>query len=145
MNDLRSPLWKPLLHAAGRVEARLESELAAEGLSISKLGVLDALVANGEPLPLSRLAGKLACVKSNVTQLVDRLEADGLVRRVPDPTDRRSVLAEITADGVSRHEAGGRIVARIERDLFGELSEDDRNRLATTLQALAMGDCPETT
>jgi DNA-binding MarR family transcriptional regulator len=138
-------LWKPLLHAAGRVEGRLESELAAEGLSISKLGVLDALVANGEPLPLSRLAGRLACVKSNVTQLVDRLEADGLVRRVPDPSDRRSVLAEITSDGVARHEAGSRIVARIELDLFGELSEDDRDRLATTLQALATGDCPERT
>ena len=36
-----------------------------------------------------------------MTQLVDRLEADGLVRRVADPTDRRSVKAEITDEGQS--------------------------------------------
>lgn len=138
-------MWRPLLHAAGRVEARLEGELGAEGLSISKLGVLDALVENGAPLPLSRLAGKLACVKSNVTQLVDRLEAEGLVRRVSDPTDRRSVLAEITPEGAARYEAGGRIAAEIERTHFGHLSDEQRDHLAKTLEALGAGECPETT
>ena len=139
------PLWRALLHAAGRVEATLEGELAAEGLSISKLGMLSALVENGESLPLSRLAGKLACVKSNVTQLVDRLEAEGLVRRVADPTDRRSVLAEITPEGITRHEAGRRIVAEIELDLFGKLSGEERDGFARILEALGAGECPEST
>ncbi|HQR38061.1 MAG TPA: MarR family transcriptional regulator, partial [Blastocatellia bacterium] len=91
-----TPLWLQVLHSAQRVETRFEDELSGVGLSISKLGVLRILVDEGQPMPLSRLAGKLSCVKSNVTQLVDRLEADGLVARINDPADRRSVLASIT-------------------------------------------------
>ncbi|MBK6427594.1 MAG: MarR family transcriptional regulator, partial [Blastocatellia bacterium] len=100
VNDITAstpePLWKLILHASQRVESAFESELAPIGLSLSKLNVLAILLEAGEPLPLSRLAAKLACVKSNVTQLVDRLETEGLVARVDDPNDRRSVLASIT-------------------------------------------------
>lgn len=73
------------------------------GLSLAKFGVLAALVEAGEPLPLGQLAERIACVKSNVTQLVDRLEEDGLVRREPDPADRRVTRAAITEDGLARY------------------------------------------
>src|SRR5580698_9336015 len=67
----------PLLHAAGVVQAHLESKLDAVDLSLAKLAALSALADAGESLPLGQLAGRLSCVKSNITQLVDRLEADG--------------------------------------------------------------------
>jgi DNA-binding MarR family transcriptional regulator len=38
----------------------------------------------------------MACVRSNITQLIDRMQAEGLVRRIPDPQDRRSVRAALT-------------------------------------------------
>lgn len=136
-------MWKPLLHAAQRVEGRLEAELAGAGLSLSKLGVLTVLVESEEPLPLSRLADKLACVKSNVTQLVDRLEAEALVRRAADPSDRRSVLAEITPEGRSRQAAGSAIVARVEREVFEVLSDEQREALARLLDALGAEGCAE--
>ena len=78
-----------LLHAAGSVESFVDAKLAAVGLSLPKLAALSRLVEAGESLPLGQLAERLACVKSNVTQLIDRLEAEGLVSRLPDPGDRR--------------------------------------------------------
>ena len=84
------------LHA---VEARLEAALEPLGLSLAKFGALAQLAAAGEPLPLSTLAERRACVRSNITQLVDRLEAEGLVKRSDDPRDRRSVRAELTDEG----------------------------------------------
>jgi len=74
----------------------VEERLADAGLSLPKLAALHQLSQAGDSLPLGQLAERLACVKSNVTQLVDRLEADGLVVRAADPNDRRSRLAVLT-------------------------------------------------
>src|SRR6267378_703279 len=71
-----------LVRAAHALESRLEEALEQVGLSLAKFGALSHLVKEGEPLSLSECAMKMTCVRSNVTQLVDRLEADGLVRRV---------------------------------------------------------------
>jgi DNA-binding MarR family transcriptional regulator len=56
-----------------------------------------------------------------MTQLVDRLEADGLVTRTSDPADRRSVLAAITEEGRRRYEEASRLLAEREQTLVGEL------------------------
>lgn len=133
--------WRLLLHAAARVESRFEAALATSGLSLSKLGVLRTLIEAGEPMPLSRLAGKLACVKSNVTQLVDRLESEGLVARVADPNDRRSILAAITDDGRERFETGTLALRAAEQELFGDFTPEDRDLLGQLLGRLAQGGC----
>jgi DNA-binding MarR family transcriptional regulator len=125
-----------LLHAAGSVESFLESRLAAVGLSIPKLAALRRLTEAGGALPLGQLAERLACVKSNVTQLVDRLESDGLVARELDPGDRRSRLAVITDAGRAAYAEGGRLQSVVEEQLFGALSNDDEARLADILQKL---------
>ncbi len=95
-----------LQDAARSVQDRLERALEQRGLSSAKYMALDALVKAGEPLTLSDLARRLHCVRSNITQLVDRLEADGLVRRVSDSADRRAVRAVVTELGSERHAAG---------------------------------------
>src|SRR5215468_939965 len=78
-----------ILGAAGDIERKADAALAEIGLSLPKLGVLWQLASQDEPLALSELARCNNCVRSNMTQLVDRLEADGLVRRIDDPDDRR--------------------------------------------------------
>ena len=89
-----------VLRAASVLEQRLEARLAEINLSLAKLAALCHVKGAGEALPLGRLTERLACVKSNVTQLIDRLEADGLViTRSQDPADRRSRLAVLTARG----------------------------------------------
>jgi DNA-binding MarR family transcriptional regulator len=58
-----------------------------------------ALKSLDEPRPMSALAGLLACDSSNVTGIVDRLEARGLVERQASPTDRRVKLLVLTGEG----------------------------------------------
>src|ERR1700674_3819869 len=110
-----------LMHAGHRVEARLEEALAGVNLSCAKHAALSVLVTQDQPLSLSALAEKLTCVRSNVTQLVDRLEADGLVKRTDDPADRRGVRAEVTKLGRERHAAGAKVMSKVHEDLGNQL------------------------
>src|SRR5438552_18874689 len=105
-----------VLHASSVLENRVESKLADIGLSLAKLAALRRLTEAGGSLPLGQLAERLACVKSNVTQLVDRLEADGLVSRAADSTDRRSRLAVLTEAGRKAYARGTEIHQRAERE-----------------------------
>ncbi len=127
------PVWARLAHTAARVEARLEHALADSGLSLAKFAVLDQLVKAGEPLLLTRLAERLSCCKSNITSLIDRLEADGLVRRVDAPEDRRSVLAAVTAEGQRRYELGSRTLAAAEQELLKSFEEGEMDLLKSLL------------
>src|SRR4051812_42180987 len=92
-------LMSVFLRTARAIERRLDEALESVELSTPKYSALTKLVQADEPLALSELAARMICVRSNVTQLVDRLEADGLVRRVEDPRDRRSVRAALTPLG----------------------------------------------
>jgi DNA-binding MarR family transcriptional regulator len=125
-----------LLGAASSIHDFIESHLSAVGLSVPRLAALQRLVDAGGSLPLGQLADRLACVKSNVTQLVDRLEADGLVTRSPDPDDKRSRLAIITDAGRRIHEDGVRVQRDVEERLFSRLSTDDSERLADIIAKL---------
>lgn len=128
-----------LLDAARAVEARAEGRLAEVGLSLAKLGALRHLVIAVEPLTLSHLAERHCCGKSNVTQLVDRLEADGFVARVTDPDDRRTIRAAVTESGRAAYERANCILADLERALDTRLGAAPRAELARQLRILREG------
>jgi len=128
-------MWS-LMQAAQAVEAQLERALTDVQLSGAKLAALTHLVEAGEAVPLGELAEQCACVRSNITQLVDRLEADRLVRRVDDPADRRSLRAEITALGRKRQAAGARKVREVRRRLGKALGAIDSVALQRALSQL---------
>jgi DNA-binding MarR family transcriptional regulator len=132
MNDLAFRV----IGAAHEVEGKLEGALGTIGLSLAKLNVLKALADTDEPLPLSHLADRCCCVRSNITQLVDRLEAERLVERLPDPADRRSVRAALTPAGRERHAEAVRIVGETERQVFAGLGEEDQQALTRLLGRL---------
>ena len=125
-----------VLHASGVLEGRVESRLSEVDLSLAKLAALHHLTLAGESLPLGQLAERLRCVKSNVTQLVDRLEADGLVNRTADPNDRRSRLAVLTDAGRKAYARGSQIQTESERELFGALTADEASTLHRLLAKL---------
>jgi DNA-binding MarR family transcriptional regulator len=125
-----------LLHTAHAAQAEVESRLSAVGLSLAKLLALKALFDAGESLPLGQLAERLSCVKSNITQLVDRLEADGFVARKEDRNDRRTRLAVLTAAGRKACTEGARIQEETERSLLSALSRDEARQLAELLEKL---------
>jgi DNA-binding MarR family transcriptional regulator len=124
-----------LLQAGQAVQRRLEEALEEVGLSGAKFGVLTHLVRAG-PLSLSECAARMICVRSNITQLVDRLEAEGLVRRIDDPKDRRGVLAMVTPLGIERQAAGAERVGRAQKEFAKTLSADDHAALTRALAAI---------
>jgi DNA-binding MarR family transcriptional regulator len=125
-----------LINAGRAVEQRLEEALARVGLSLAKFGALTHLVEAGEPLSLSECAEKMTCVRSNITQLMDRLEADGLVRRVEDPRDRRAVRAAVTRLGAKRQAAGAKEVARVQAGLAKTLNGTGHGALRRALSTI---------
>jgi DNA-binding MarR family transcriptional regulator len=126
-----------VLDAAGRLQMRLDAALVEVGLSISKFDALDQLVSADEPLTLGDLAGRLHCVRSNITQLVDRLEAEGLVKRGTCQEDRRAVRAKVTPIGEERHAAGVTAIRAVQAELAEKLHAADRDRLIRLLAALS--------
>src|ERR1700730_5394740 len=130
VNDVVPCLERPgtmlqLLRTAERVERALERALEGIGLSPAKLAVLGGLARAGGRLSLGDLAHHRSCVKSNITKLVDRLEADGLVARRDDPDDRRGVLAEIPAEGRRLQAEGERLIQQVEAGLPRDLAGGD--------------------
>jgi DNA-binding MarR family transcriptional regulator len=88
---------------AKRLHDEFEAWTESHGLSVSRFSVLMAVYHSpGRRLPLRALAERLDVVPRTITDVVDVLERDGLVRRVPDPDDRRSTRAVLTEAGVER-------------------------------------------
>jgi DNA-binding MarR family transcriptional regulator len=125
-----------LLETAHSIQNRLETMMEEVGLTPAKFQAIDALARAGESLTLGEFASRLRCVRSNITQLVDRLEADGLVKRVNDPEDRRAVRAVVTPLGLKRQAAGAKVVARLEDELSARVDPAERALLHRLLGAL---------
>lgn len=121
---------------AGRFHGEIERALGEIGLSVPTFLALKHLVQAGAPLPLGELAVRTECGKSHMTQVMDRLEAEGLVSRTPDPEDRRSVRAELTAEGRRRYDGGLRAVGGVEKAFVGRLSQRRRAEFLAALEAL---------
>lgn len=89
-----------LIRSAGMANARIDQILCPFGLTFARFEVLLLLSwTRSGAMPLGRMRDRLLIDQSAVTSLVDRLERDGLVRRVPHAKDRRTTLAEITSKG----------------------------------------------
>ncbi|HEV8195013.1 MAG TPA: MarR family transcriptional regulator [Gemmatimonadales bacterium] len=134
--DTGVPLIFQILNAARELQGRLESSLDELDLSPGKAGVLKTLARAGKPVPLSELAECNKCVRSNVTQLVDRLEADGLVRRTDDPDDRRVTLASLTDKGRKAYVLAQRVVDQHEQEILNVLSPKEAAALVKVLREL---------
>ncbi|MCA1780916.1 MAG: MarR family winged helix-turn-helix transcriptional regulator [Dermatophilaceae bacterium] len=91
-----------LMRAQQLVLSRVEAVLKPLGVSFARYEVLMLLVFSRRgTLPMSTISARLQVHQTSVTNAVDRLEAAGLVRRLPHPSDRRTTLIEITPEGRS--------------------------------------------
>ena len=105
------------------------------GASVPRLKLLNAVHCHG-PQKMADLAGELTVTPRNVTALVDGLEAEGLVRRIPHSTDRRITLVELTCSPERVAAQFGAYQASI-TGLFATLTPEDQRtflRLVTTLR-----------
>lgn len=128
---------KGVMDVGRAIEARLNSLLMPNRLTIVSYGVLKMLVNAEEPLSLSQLAERLSCVRSNVTQLLDRMEADHLVKRIPNLKDRRSIRAAITPQGRALYAVGAAIVDDLEHRVLEGFSLQDCQLMTTMLEHLS--------
>lgn len=87
-----------LLRAARAVSARVEPRMAAHGLTLTQLGVLEVLLHKGM-LTHRELGRKVLTSAANMTDVIDKLEARGLVHRIRCPEDRRLVHVDLTSAG----------------------------------------------
>ena len=93
-----------LFRASRAVLARVEANLAEHSLTLNQLGVLEAILHKGA-LTHRELGKKVLTSAGNMTDVVDKLEQRGLVRRVRHTGDRRSVKVELTSEGRAMTEA----------------------------------------
>ena len=91
--------WELLMDLVMAERARIPQIAAEFRLSPPQVHALRVLSPE-QPLPMGRLACALGCDASNVTGLIDRLEARGLVRRRASEEDRRVKALELTPKGV---------------------------------------------
>ncbi len=124
--------WAMLFDLLMDARARLPVVAATVELSPMQCQVL-RLLEPQQPVPMGRLAGTLGCNASNITGIVDRLEARGLISRRPDRDDRRVRAVMLTNDGVR---VRGVIVEHLYEppERIRRLSEDDRRALTQILE-----------
>ncbi|MEX0429516.1 MarR family winged helix-turn-helix transcriptional regulator [Nocardioides sp. DS6] len=134
----------PLRRLAERLDAARTETLAEHGLDQGSLDVLDTLRRAGRPYRLTagELTRRCRVTAGATTQRVVRLENAGLVRRVREQPDRRTVHVELTPRGSQRlDEAFADVVAADER-VLAPLSGTDRKDLERTLRAWLRGARP---
>jgi DNA-binding MarR family transcriptional regulator len=127
-----------LSQAEHRVSRELARILEREQATIEEWRAL-ALLSDGDSHTMSEIAAYTMLPPPTLTRLIDRMVADNLAYRSPDPHDRRRVLVRVTARGRSRHR---RLVQRLERDgqetLTGAAG-DDLHQLAMLLSERLSG------
>jgi DNA-binding MarR family transcriptional regulator len=117
---------------ARRLRDTSQETLAPWDITPAHLRALRVLRRHGV-MRLSELSDRLHIAPRSATEVVDALESRGLVRRRPDPGDRRATLVEVTDDGASVLDAvRGTEAERV----FGRLSQTDRAHLARILRKL---------
>jgi DNA-binding MarR family transcriptional regulator len=113
---------------------------AAHSLEPWEFDVLAALRRSGSPYSLSagQLGAETLVTSGTMTNRIDRLEGRGLVRRAPDPSDRRGVQVVLTDAGRSTVDDALFDLVRREHDLLATLPDGSQDELADLLRDLVI-------
>jgi DNA-binding MarR family transcriptional regulator len=132
----RLRLWIRLLRASRSIEAELRERLKTEfGSTLPRFDVLAALYREPEGMAMSDLSRFLLVSNGNVTGIVERLVADGLVVRSKRDGDRRASIVRLTASGA---EIFARMAAAHEGwvdALLGGVGSEEARHLAVMLKS----------
>lgn len=128
-----------IMRAQQIVLSRVDRALEPWSLTFARYEVLVLLhFSRAGALPLGKMGDRLMLHQASITNLVDRLEHQGYLRRLPHPTDRRTTLAELTDEGRAIiEEATAAVVAASVG--VADLTEDDQQDLHRILGKLRLG------
>lgn len=130
-------MWIRLLGVTRASENTLREYLRVRHeTTLPRFDVMAALFRRRDGVTMSELSRMLLVSNGNATAVVDRLEADGMVRRTPSDTDRRTVYVALTPEGIAAFEtmASGH-EAEVDK-LFAGLSETDLDALTEILKRM---------
>ena len=132
-----------ILRIAAVVTARSEIELAEHGLSRGEFDLLCALRRADRPLRPGAITTVTGASPAAITKRLDRLSAQGLVRREPAEDDRRSVLVSLTEEGIDRTDTTFPAIAASEAEALAGLDPEDAAHLAELLAVVLTTVDPE--
>jgi DNA-binding MarR family transcriptional regulator len=128
-----------IMRAQQVVLAAVDGALRPFGLTFARYeGLVLLLYSRRGVLPLGKMGPRLMIHPTSVTNIIDRLEQQGLVRRLPHPTDGRTTLAEITDEGRRLAKRATRAVNEVAFGLGG-LSQSDLRQLMSIITKLRLG------
>lgn len=126
-----------VLHAGRLLEGAIAATAAEKGLSVPEGDILFTLRRSGEPrLSPSQLSQWLFVTSGTMTGRLDRLEKRGLIRRVPNPEDRRGMDVELTPEGRSLADELATTHVENEERLMSGLTPDERRALEKIMRKL---------
>ncbi|NOX22191.1 MAG: MarR family transcriptional regulator [Actinobacteria bacterium] len=127
--------WRALLVAHNRALTAIETDLRAAGtIPLTWYDVLLELNAVNDGLRMQELGERVVLSRTRVSRLVDELEAEGLVRRSPDPADGRARYAVITASGIGAlKETAPLYLAKIEEHFTRHLTTTEQRAIVSGL------------
>jgi len=132
--------WEPLRnpgHYLSRIVRGLsrigDARLRDLGFATAQLPVLAALQ-NGEQLSQTELARWAKVEQPTMAQMLARMERDGLVKREPDPHDRRSSLISLTDEALARLPAGRAVLRQGNTEITSGLSSEEVDTLVSLLK-----------
>ena len=133
----RLKAWVRLLAVTRATESELREFLRVKHVTtLPRFDVMAALYRRREGVTMSELSRMLLVSNGNATAVVDRLEADGFVRRSPSETDRRTVFAALTPEGLAQFEVyAAEHEAEVNR-IFGGLTEAELDQLSDLLKRM---------
>ena len=137
--DINQTLPAQLFNLGKRVAQLMDKRLEGAGLSGAKLLALQSIVAADASMTLvtvTCLADVMNTTKSNVTAMVDRLIAEGLVTRTHSEEDRRAVVIALTEEGQERYTAGVELVKAYHEELSAMFTAEERQLLGCIMQKL---------
>ena len=140
MSDLskrRLKMWIRLLGVTRASENALREYLRLNhDTTLPRFDVMAALYRRRDGVTMSELSRMLLVSNGNATAVVDRLESDGMVRRTPSATDRRTVYVAMTPEGIAGFEtmATGH-EAEVDK-LFAGVTEADLDALTEILKRM---------
>jgi DNA-binding MarR family transcriptional regulator len=127
-----------VVRAAELISRRNQAVFAPLGIRDGEYSALSALRRSGAPYELSpsQMSEHLMVTSGGLSLMLDRLERAGLVRRRPNPQDRRSVLVSLTDDGLRRIDEAMTLHAGVEQGIVGGLSAHEIAQLGDLLAKL---------
>jgi DNA-binding MarR family transcriptional regulator len=124
--------WSLMSQLFWELRPRMMTAAAEFGLTPPQMFALRSLDP-GHPVPMRELAAHLHCDSSNVTGLVDRLTAQGLVERREAPHDRRVRMLAVTPEGARVRDRLGAAMLAVPPDLAA-LGPDDQRALCDLMR-----------